>query len=350
MAVQLPEHYKETSVSNPNAIGNGITKASQTATKYITTIDSDNGIRVHAENIASTNYAQLDATGLNVVKSGTSVASFGTTTRIGPASGAHLTQKSNQIDFHNASGERFATLDMNGLNFTDESGAMQGGVGVLSWVGTDERAGGGYLILGPDVRLYGEEYGKADYMLQVFLADANGNNNYALALNANELIAVGKIAAANGEAHLNGSSTYIILGDDISSRFRFNKTTGAISYYNGSSWVNLAYVPQSSEFTLSNATATTHSCRRSNNVATINGRGLKVSSSLASGSAVAIGTVPSGYRPAEYVCATVNTTTVANSWGLFVVISSSGTITLYNEASVALPTTANLYFTATYVM
>lgn len=350
MAVQLPEHYKETSVSNPNAIGNGITNASQTATKYITTIDSNNGIRVHAENIASTDYAQLDATGLNVVKSGTSVASFGSTTRIGPASGAHLAQNSNQIDLYNASGDRFATLDMNGLNFVDELGSPQGGVGVYSWVGTDERAGGGYLFLGPDVHLDGEVYGAQDYMFQVFLADANGSSNYALVLNANELKAVGKITAADGEAYLNGSSTYIILGDDSSSLFRFNKTNGAVGYYNGSAWVNLAYVPQSTTFTLSNATAGTHSCRRSNNVATINARGLKVSSSLASGSSVAIGTVPSGYRPAEYVHATVNTTTVANSWGLFVVISSSGTITLYNEASVALPTSASLYFTATYVM
>ncbi len=350
MTVQLPEHYKETSVSNPNAIGNGIANASRTATKYITTIDSDNGIRVHAENIASTDYAQLDATGLDVVKSGTSVASFGSTTRIGPASGAHIKQNSNRIDFHDASGERFSTLDMNGLKFVDESGSVQGGVGLYSWSGTDERAGGGYLYLGPDVHLDGAVHGEQDYMLEAYLADANGNDSYALALNANELKAVGKITAANGEAYLNGSSSYIVLGDDSSSLFRFNKTTGVIQFHNGTSWVSLAYIPQSTTFTLQNATATAHNCRRSNNVATVNGRGVKVSSSLASGSSVVIGTVPSGYRPAEPVFATVNTTTVANSWGLFGQIASAGVITLYNEASVALPTSANLFFTATYVM
>lgn len=77
-------------------------------------------------------------------------------------------------------------------------------------------------------------------------------------------------------------------------------------------------------------------------------RGMKLKAQLASGSSKTIGTIPSGYRPASYAYAAVHTTTVANSWGLFVAINSSGSIVLYNEASVALPTTANLYFTITY--
>lgn len=56
--------------------------AAQTATNYITAIDSD-GIKVHAANNANTNYAGIDATGMDVVRGGTSMAKFGETTRIG---------------------------------------------------------------------------------------------------------------------------------------------------------------------------------------------------------------------------------------------------------------------------
>ena len=50
--------------------------AAKTATNYITAIDSD-GIRVHAANNPANNYAQINADGLQVYKSGTQVSSFG---------------------------------------------------------------------------------------------------------------------------------------------------------------------------------------------------------------------------------------------------------------------------------
>lgn len=58
--------------------------AAQTATNYITAVDSD-GIKVHAANNVNSNYAAIDATGMEVVRGGTSVAKFGETTRIGEA-------------------------------------------------------------------------------------------------------------------------------------------------------------------------------------------------------------------------------------------------------------------------
>ena len=50
--------------------------AAKTATNYITAIDSD-GIRVHASNNPTKNYARINADGLQVYKSGTQVSSFG---------------------------------------------------------------------------------------------------------------------------------------------------------------------------------------------------------------------------------------------------------------------------------
>ena len=75
--------------------------AAQTATNYITAIDSD-GIKVHAANNASTNYAGIDATGMDVVKGGASVAKFGETTRIGKeyVQGATNNESHMELDYH----------------------------------------------------------------------------------------------------------------------------------------------------------------------------------------------------------------------------------------------------------
>lgn len=379
MAVQLPEHYKETSVSNPNAIGNGITNASRTATKYITTIDSDNGIQVHAENIASTDYAQLDATGLDVVKASESIAKFGASARIGKASGAHMVQSPTEttyyepdgttqamvIGLHPQSGEPRITLGTDSdyilvvTETSEDDGVVTYDEGLVISSSRDQTRHYGQIELyargrsaSTLVRITSDEVSGADVDItpsKVFIANGLSAQGEIRSENSS-ISASDEVSASDGYAVLKGSSTYIYLQETNTNAIRINKTTGTIQFYNGTSWVNLSYLPQSSDFTLSNATATAHTCRRSNNVATINVRGLKVSSSLASGSSVAIGTVPSGYRPTENVFAAVNTTTVANSWGLFVQISSAGTITLYNEASVALPTSAYLFFTATYVM
>ena len=66
------------------------------AEKYITSID-DNGIKVHAKNNPTKNYAQIDADGLDVIKNSISVAQFGKSdeygpsTRIGQESKTHIT-------------------------------------------------------------------------------------------------------------------------------------------------------------------------------------------------------------------------------------------------------------------
>lgn len=56
--------------------------ASKVSTNYITKID-ESGIKVHAENNVDSNYAKIDANGMEVYKGGTSVASYGDTARIG---------------------------------------------------------------------------------------------------------------------------------------------------------------------------------------------------------------------------------------------------------------------------
>ena len=82
-------------VTNLNSTLNGkasttdASNAAKTATDYITSIDS-NGIKVHASSNSTTNYAKITADGLEVFKGGTSVASFGTSARIGATTGQNV--------------------------------------------------------------------------------------------------------------------------------------------------------------------------------------------------------------------------------------------------------------------
>ena len=59
--------------------------AAKTATVYITEID-DNGIMVHAANNSASNYAKINANGMDIYKGGESVSSFGSSMRIGKTS------------------------------------------------------------------------------------------------------------------------------------------------------------------------------------------------------------------------------------------------------------------------
>lgn len=60
------------------------------ADKYVTYIDSTNGVRVYSAAGQPNTYAQMNSNGFSVVQSGTTMASFGTTTRIGSTSAANM--------------------------------------------------------------------------------------------------------------------------------------------------------------------------------------------------------------------------------------------------------------------
>lgn len=76
------------------AFRNGAFQKLDTVAKYITAI-TDAGIRVHAKDNPTTNYAAIDADGMDVVKGGVSVAQFGETARVGKTTGSYV-----EIDYH----------------------------------------------------------------------------------------------------------------------------------------------------------------------------------------------------------------------------------------------------------
>lgn len=65
-------------------------------TRHITEID-DNGIKVHAANNVNSNYAKIDADGLEVFKGGVSVAKYGDSARIGKEASGHTITKSDGL-------------------------------------------------------------------------------------------------------------------------------------------------------------------------------------------------------------------------------------------------------------
>ena len=79
---------KETSLFKVDGVKDKVSDASKVATNYITTIDS-NGIRVHATNNTTSNYARVNANGLQVYKGSNEVASFGDEVVIGKTNDKH---------------------------------------------------------------------------------------------------------------------------------------------------------------------------------------------------------------------------------------------------------------------
>lgn len=82
----------ETTYANAAQAGGALVAAdtaSRVATNYITAID-ENGIKVHAADNVNSNYAKIDADGMEVYKGGTSVAFYGDTARIGKSNAPHV--------------------------------------------------------------------------------------------------------------------------------------------------------------------------------------------------------------------------------------------------------------------
>ena len=75
--------------------------AATTATNYLTDADTT-GLMVHPNGVANTGVKITDV--VNIMRSGTSVAQYGSESRIGPAASSHVNIASNAIDFYGASG------------------------------------------------------------------------------------------------------------------------------------------------------------------------------------------------------------------------------------------------------
>lgn len=124
-----------------------------------------------------------------------------------------------------------------------------------------------------------------------------------------------------------------------------------IRYYSGgtwSAWTLIASAPATEAVTLSGATAENAKAVKSGNQVTIYLDRMNLDAALANGSSVSIGTLPSGMAPSHRVGFAMNTTTAANASGVWLFISASGAMTVYNRSGASIATSAKFYLTPSY--
>lgn len=108
---------------------------------------------------------------------------------------------------------------------------------------------------------------------------------------------------------------------------------------------------QNSSVSLSGCTATTNHCWHNGVVATVAMSDIELKAALNNGSSVQLGTVPSGYRPADVVyCAVVRGNT-AQCGKMFIRITAAGTLTFYNYSGSQIAKNGSVgAFTITYAI
>lgn len=132
----MPKTYsKETALYDTDAISEDIADASEVATRYVTEMSSS-GVKVHPSGSTS-DYVQIDANGTEVVKGGTSVASYGANARIGSESGMNAYVDSSEPSFSIRNGttvlSRFtAEVIELGINALTTAISLCGGVGTIA--------------------------------------------------------------------------------------------------------------------------------------------------------------------------------------------------------------------------
>ena len=78
-----------------------VTNGTDVTSQYVTYINSTYGVRVYSASGQPNTYAQVNSNGLTVVKSGSAVASFGTTAVIGYSDGYHAELSNGSLNFYN---------------------------------------------------------------------------------------------------------------------------------------------------------------------------------------------------------------------------------------------------------
>ena len=93
---------------------------SSEATTYITAIDNNDGIKVHAANNINSNYAKINADGMEIYKGGYSVAQYGDTARIGRINNSRFLINANSLQGYNDDNDLYFNVSEEGVNFLVE--------------------------------------------------------------------------------------------------------------------------------------------------------------------------------------------------------------------------------------
>lgn len=159
-----------------------------------------------------------------------------------------------------------------------------------------------------------------------------------------------------GTAHQWGISAECVNANNAS---YYGKRTGLIVRNDGFSLYDpstsstiwqLDATPTEQVVQLTNATATTFSVRKAQPMCTLYVQQLNVTSALASGANVSIGTIPSGYRPPHPITVPLSCNNNNSGKGVYLYITTAGAVSIYNRSGASMATNVNLYGCCTYVL
>lgn len=167
-------------------------------------------------------------------------------------------------------------------------------------------------------------------------------------------IAQGTNQTALGKYNVADSTSALIIGNGTADNARSNALTvdwqGNVEAAGNVTAANIDASPTEETVQLSNATATTFSVRRARPMCTLYVQQLNVSTALASGSNVSIGTIPDGYRPPHPITVPLSCNNNNSGKGVYLYITTAGAVSIYNRSGASMATNVNLYGCCTYVL
>jgi len=141
MTIELPKHYKETSIAKPNSIGNGLTNAAQTATNYI--VADSKGIKIaNAKPATATTYQRQTANDTTFYVNGKKRSQI-------RADGLHIYVESTESEAANftANGAQIGRTNQNHVNIDYHSMRMVDKNGETYFHVSDLRGEDGYYTI-----------------------------------------------------------------------------------------------------------------------------------------------------------------------------------------------------------
>lgn len=167
-------------------------------------------------------------------------------------------------------------------------------------------------------------------------------------------IASGDYQTALGKYNVADTISAVILGNGTDDSNRSNALTidwsGNVTVTGNVSAANIDAAPTEVDVTLSNATATVFAVRKAQPMCTLYVNTLKLTSALANGSNVQLGTIPSDFRPAHATDVPIMGNSNEAGKGLFLYINDSGVVRLYNRSGSTISTSTNLFTCATWAL
>lgn len=198
-------------------------------TKYLTYIDSTNGIRVHdgsGDPAALANFAQVNSNGLQIYKGGSAaanlVASFGETVQIGKNSANYLILDSTGASFYDNTGINLFIDNTSGANGRIRFGNLMNGNGystIADW--------GGQLV----IKAFPKGYDATQYGVSLSVASYYSGPGAGAGLR--QFVSINGVyltVTANGVASYFGSqgSNFCHIYSDASNGFAFNKSIAMV--------------------------------------------------------------------------------------------------------------------------